>query len=143
MKKALTLLTLCLASLTILSSEPTFDATPVAQYFLDVDFNVVSHDETAQYVKNIYHHNGDLYRVELHAIDGRLKMTGFSDDPNGEVRTGMHIFFYDNGAVECEGEYRQGIKVGTWNRWDFYGNAKDSRFYSEDRWKKIHALRFG
>jgi TonB family protein len=49
---------------------------------------------------------------------------------------GQFKYFYFNGRSESEGEFKMGIKVGSWKRWNFDGTERPDRFYSDEKFDK-------
>lgn len=61
--------------------------------------------------------------------DGRLVMTGTFADDSLTVAHGEFTFYHPNGQVESTGRFEQGVKAGTWHRYDPQGNALPDRIY--------------
>ena len=45
------------------------------------------------------------------------------------INSGEAIYWHENGQVEISGEYSNGQKIGTWNKWDSDGLLTEQKLY--------------
>jgi len=86
--------------------------TPV--YFLSADYAEEGH-----------------YIIKLYYADDKPLMVGTALDSLGQLLDGKSTWFYKNGNIQAEGEYKSGQKQGTWKRFNDDGSPKTDRHYSE------------
>ena len=84
----------------------------------------------------VYFLSGDLaedghYRINLYYPDDKPLMVGTALDSLGQLLDGKSTWFYKNGNIQAEGEYKSGQKQGTWKRYNDDGTRKTDRHYSE------------
>lgn len=98
--------------------------------FLDKNFEVTSADQA------VFERTSDLlddghYHVKISFLDGNTRMIGRYSDQTLETEEGWFVYYFATGNRESQGHYHNGERVGTWNRWDWQGNALSDRFYSD------------
>lgn len=71
------------------------------------------------------------YHVKISFLDGQTRMLGRYSDKQLDTEEGWFVFYFATGGRESQGHYHEGQRVGTWNRWDWQGNALSDRFYSD------------
>ena len=70
------------------------------------------------------------YLVKVKAANGSLRMVGTYSDEQLTVANGIFSYYHDNGRLESEGRIVNGVKTGTWTRYDRSGNAKSEKIYN-------------
>lgn len=100
--------------------------------FLDQHMNLVAEADEAVYTRTTVLQPDGLWHVEIKFANNVIKMRGSYSDLSLQTEEGLFQFFYANGIQESEGYFKQGIKVGVWKRWDWDGNSKTDRIYSDD-----------
>lgn len=71
----------------------------------------------------------DGYLVKVKAADGTLRMQGTYLDEALMVAHGQFSYFHDNGRLESRGLMVNGIKTGSWVRFDREGSVLNERIY--------------
>lgn len=72
------------------------------------------------------------YHVKVSFLDGQTRMIGRYTDQHLDTEEGWFVYYFASGNRESQGHYHKGQRVGTWNRWDWQGNALSDRFYSDN-----------
>jgi hypothetical protein len=75
------------------------------------------------------------YTVRVIRPEGGLMMEGASKDAQGLVPHGKFRYYDGFGTLRAEGEYAEGIKTGTWCRFDEHGNALPAKEYDGLDWE--------
>jgi hypothetical protein len=87
--------------------------------------------ETPVYYLSYYQSENGYYIVNLFYTDDQPLMVGTSIDSLGQLLDGTSTWYYKNGNIQAEGEYKSGQKQGTWKRYTEDGSPKSDRHYSE------------
>ncbi len=74
----------------------------------------------------------DLYIVKDYFIDGTLQMKGHSNDKEGELFEGKVVWYYENGNIETERTYSNGIIEGEVNSYFMDGTLLSSGIYKNN-----------
>jgi len=104
--------------------------------YLDPQFNLVSDSLSSKFVRTIKTVNDSVFEVQVIFRTGEFMMFGTYSDKNLTVENGEFKYFYANGTLESEGKFRNGLKVGTWKRWNYDGRPKPDRFYPDENFKR-------
>ncbi|MCC6599362.1 MAG: TonB family protein [Crocinitomicaceae bacterium] len=104
--------------------------------FLNPQLNTVKDSLSCKYIRTVWPQEDSSYKVEVKYKTGEVMMAGVYSNPELTVENGNFQFFYANGFVESEGRFRNGIKVGTWKRWNYDGRQKPERFYPDENFKR-------
>lgn len=99
------------------------------EIYLDVYLKVTKHKNLASYYCTLEETTGEGYHYKAYFLSGELKMDGWYADDEMTVENGLFTYFYKSGQIESVGEYRNGMKVGIWKRFDLYGNEKPEKIY--------------
>jgi TonB family protein len=100
--------------------------------FLDPLYQVVKDSTAAKFIRNVERQSDSLYYVSVTDKSGQVMMLGSFIDAGLEMEQGHFKYFYANGTHESEGNYKRGVKSGTWHRWNFNGVPKPDRFYPDE-----------
>lgn len=87
--------------------------------------------ETPIYYLNYQNTDKGYFIVKLYYSDNQLLMQGNSLDSLAQQLDGLSVWYYKNGNIQAEGEYKNGQKQGTWKRYNEDGSPKPDRHYSE------------
>lgn len=98
---------------------------------LDAHLIVTTNKAAAKYTRTVSAVNERLFEVNIFFQTGELMMKGTYLDAGLTVADGGFVFFFANGLKESSGEYAQGQRVGSWQRWNFDGAQKPDRYYEE------------
>lgn len=76
-----------------------------------------------------------IYRIrQFYASNDQLEMEGtFIGDGSRRKKVGKFVFFYENGQVKQEGEYKNGRKSGLWKEYYDNGQLSDEEFHLEEK----------
>lgn len=76
-----------------------------------------------------------VYRIrQFYASNDQLEMEGtFIGDGSRRTKVGKFAFFYENGQVKQEGEYKNGRKSGLWKEYYDNGQLSDEEFHLEEK----------
>lgn len=74
------------------------------------------------------------YDARITSPDGRILMRGTYADASGQVPHGSFIYYDDAGTVRAKGAYVNGIKTGTWERFDDRGAMLPPKEYTGLDW---------
>jgi TonB family protein len=107
--------------------------------YLDGKRQVVATASAATHQRDLFHDTDKgTYYVQVVSLKQNMD-TLFWGNYNDRLLTtehGLFKYFYFNGRPESEGEFKMGIKVGTWKRWNFDGTERPDRFYSDEKFVK-------
>ncbi|MDZ4823138.1 MAG: hypothetical protein SH856_06740 [Flavobacteriales bacterium] len=111
--------------LVLVLSACTFKAQSVEIAYLDKDYIVLEGTEGACYKCTIQADPANLYHLEIYDFwGGHLVMSGSYSDAMLENEEGLFQYFFTNGIKKAEGQYSNGMKIGDWKRWDWWGVPK-------------------
>lgn len=105
------------------------DATDGNEVYLDAYLRVTKKKKLASYYCTIEERASEGYHVKAYFLTGELKMDGWYADEEMRVEQGLFTYFYQSGQIESAGEYKEGVKVGIWKRFDSKGNEKPEKVY--------------
>jgi protein TonB len=125
----------CLVTLSMLTQ---YAAGQVHRDSLDFQHRKTSDINVARFVREITTINDSSYQVTVNYLTGESFMTGLYLDKDLDVAHGNFVYFYANGYKESEGRFKNGYKVGTWQRWNFEGKPKPDRFYPDEDFVKTN-----
>jgi hypothetical protein len=77
----------------------------------------------------------DGYSVHIVGVDGLTRVHGITSDALGLVPHGLFRYYDSTGALRSEGAYVNGVKTGTWHRYDDLGLALTDREYDGLDWE--------
>ena len=69
------------------------------------------------------------FTVRVVDANGTVRMTGIYADAHLTLANSLFTYFYDNGALESIGTFRNGTKSGTWERYSINGRRLADREY--------------
>lgn len=98
---------------------------------LDHRLTPVTKGEKAIYFLSYTASENGNYLIHLYYSDEHILMKGSSLDSLAQQLDGLSVWYYKNGNVQAEGEYKNGQKQGTWKRYNEDGSPKSDRHYSE------------
>jgi len=98
---------------------------------LDSQFNVTTNKSLVKYIRTINEINKNYFAVQINYQTGELMMTGGYLDTLLTIPQGKFTYFFANGVKESQGYYYNGQRVDVWERWNFDGTQKPSRYYTE------------
>lgn len=114
----------------VLLSGAVFGQQSDGVVFLDATFQEVSKKKHAVYTQHMRHLRDSLYEGTIYNQEQKLKMRGdYVLMAEGYVAHGLFEYYFENGRVESEGEYRNGLKIGSWKRFMADGTPKAERYY--------------
>lgn len=99
---------------------------------LSASLDTTSFPSQAQYYRQRSLLDNGKYKAELFFLSGKTKMIGEYLDQGLEIEDGFFQFFYWNGALESEGSFKSGRKVGIWKRFESDGTPKPDRIYPQE-----------
>lgn len=99
------------------------------EIYLDEYLQVTKKKKLASYYCTFEESSNEGYHVKAYFLTGELKMDGWYTDEEMTIEQGLFTYFYQSGQIESVGEYREGMKVGVWKRFDTYGKQKPERVY--------------
>lgn len=99
------------------------------EIYLDVYLKVTHNKKLASYYCTLEEATHEGYHYKAYFMTGELKMDGWYADDEMTIENGLFTYFYKSGQIESVGEYRDGMKVGIWKRFDRYGNEKPEKIY--------------
>ena len=99
------------------------------ELYLDEYLKVTNKKKLATYYCTLEESSNEGYHIKAYFLSGELKMDGWYADEEMTVEKGLFTYFYKSGQIESVGEYREGMKVGVWKRFDAYGKEKPERVY--------------
>lgn len=70
-------------------------------------------------------YNGSIYDY----MDKKIACGKYMKIGKSFQQDGHFVYYHPNGQLESEGEFVQGVKVGSWKRYDNQGNRKHDRYY--------------
>jgi hypothetical protein len=76
----------------------------------------------------------DAYTVRVVGPHGNVVMRGSYADAYATVPNGEFVFYDDAGTLRAQGRYVNGIKSGTWQRYDDRGQALPPKEYDGLGW---------
>jgi len=71
-----------------------------------------------------------LYTLTVHYLSGAPRMKGGFVDKGFTIEEGLFEYYYINGKVESSGYFKEGRKVGPWERYNWDGSRKLDRIYA-------------
>lgn len=77
----------------------------------------------------------DGYSVRVIGVDGHIRVQGIASDAFGLVPHGLYRYYDSTGALRSEGAYFNGVKTGTWHRYDDLGLAMTDKEYDGLDWE--------
>lgn len=98
--------------------------------YLNSEFQIIESEDMAAYTRTRTKNSEGGFDVAVNFSGGQVFMTGKYQDEALEIRHGHFVFYSQNGNKQTEGDYHQGMKVGTWKRWDEEGAPLPSRTYA-------------
>ena len=98
--------------------------------YLNSEFQIIESEDMAAYTRTRTKNAEGGFDVTVNFSGGQVFMTGKYQDEALEIRNGHFVFYSQNGNKQTEGDYHQGMKVGTWKRWDEEGAPLPSRTYA-------------
>jgi hypothetical protein len=102
------------------------------------DLNTAADPKSAKiYDRTVTMAPNGMYDVEVRDDNGGIRMTGTYADADLKVAEGEFTFYYSNGNIESKGMYANGMKTGTWLRYDMDGSAKAERNYTGKSWEDM------
>lgn len=99
------------------------------EIYLDEYLQVTTKKKLASYYCTLEESSSEGHHFKAYFLSGELKMDGWYADEEMTVEQGLFTYFYQSGQIESVGEYREGMKVGVWKRFDLYGKEKPERVY--------------
>lgn len=94
----------------------------------------------AEFVRELTEFSPGKFTARVTDTEGRLKFEGVYILEEGKLyEQGEFIFYYPNGKVESRGMYEYGVKTGTWERYDNFGNRKADKYYNPESAALIRA----
>lgn len=110
-------------------------ATPVnpeggKDIYLNATMEVIHKKRNAAYYCELVEKTDKGFHYKAYFMSGELKMDGWYADREMQVAQGKFTYYYRSGKVESEGECKEGMKVGVWNRYDRNGEAKPEKVYA-------------
>lgn len=99
------------------------------EIYLDAYLRVTKKKSLASYYCTLEEKSSEGYHVKAYFLSGELKMDGWYADQEMQVEQGLFTYFYQSGQIESVGEYKEGVKVGVWKRFDSYGTEKPEKVY--------------
>jgi len=94
------------------------------------DVMEVSGTRDASYYQTIQAAGAMGFMLKTYFLTGELKMIGHTKESGCFLPDGEFVFYYQNGAVESRGQYRNGVKAGIWERYASDGTSKAERVYT-------------
>jgi len=98
--------------------------------YLNSEFVVIEEESVSSYTRTSSLKDG-FYDVTITFLGGQMFMTGKYMDEKLEIPHGHFVYYNQNGNKEAEGDYHQGMKVGTWKRWNAEGAPLSDREYQK------------
>ena len=99
------------------------------EIYLDAYLRVTKKKSLASYYCTLEEKSSEGFHVKAYFLSGELKMDGWYADEDIQIEQGLFTYFYQSGQIESVGEYKEGVKVGVWKRFDSYGNEKPEKVY--------------
>lgn len=97
--------------------------------------------ENARYHRRLVRVNDTLFFAEVFDLQKRLRFTGNYIFTEGKLKEqGEFVFYFPNGEVESRGMYKDGFKVGTWERFAENGAQRPDKYYQPTRSKELNAI---
>jgi len=97
--------------------------------FLDCNFDPVIEESGAMYYRISFKGTDSLFICHVYYLNETLQMRGEYLDKELTILNGTCSFYYKNGQKECEGAYSLNKRVGTWKRYDLFGEPKADKYY--------------
>lgn len=98
--------------------------------YLNSYLEVTAKKKDASYYCELVEHNEMGYHYRAWFMTGELKMDGWYADAGMKIPQGEFIYYYQNGNPESKGTYREGSKVGIWQRFAADGTEKPEKVYA-------------
>jgi hypothetical protein len=99
--------------------------------WLDNRLNFTDNKKDANYYLISQKSDSTGYAINIYRLNKTLLMAGNATDPRGVKLNGLVKWYHENGAIESEGRYNNGSKIGTWKRYSKDGSARPNRVYSD------------
>ena len=100
------------------------------EIYLDNFMEITHKKKEAAYYCELVEKTDKGYHYKAYFLTGELKMEGWYTDEDMEVAEGPFVFYYQSGKMESKGQYKEGSKVGVWQRYNEYGIAKPEKVYA-------------
>jgi TonB family protein len=71
-----------------------------------------------------------LFTLTVHYLSGAPRMKGGFVDKEFTIEDGYFEYYYINGKAESSGFFKEGRKVGPWERYNWDGSRKPDRIYA-------------
>lgn len=129
MKKQIFLLYIfCVSIFSIAKSQ----STKRYVYYMDNNFSIVQKSKAVILGEGSYE-NG-AFKLTCYSINrDKLLLTAYCTDSSLSQFNGMYTSFHLNGSKEEEGNYKNGNREGTWQKWDSLQRKVDSTIYVQDQ----------
>jgi antitoxin component YwqK of YwqJK toxin-antitoxin module len=115
-------------SLLVLRASAQGDTT---RYYFNEDFQVIK--KPGRYAGKSFR-QGDLWELEIcHAQTGSVVLRSFYIDVELILLDSTYATYFDNGAPQLMGQYRNGKETGLWLQYDSAGRLLDSSVYEKGR----------
>jgi hypothetical protein len=98
---------------------------------LNHSLHPLKNSEEAIYNLQYQWNDSGYFDVKIFYSDQHLLMTGRSLDSLGQQLNGYSKWYYKNGNLQAEGNYKSAQKQGTWKRYNEDGSKKSDRHYSD------------
>lgn len=99
------------------------------EIYLDAYLRVTKKKSLASYYCTLEEKSSEGFHVKAYFLSGELKMDGWYADDEIQIEQGLFTYFYQSGQIESVGEYKEGVKVGVWKRFDSFGIEKPEKVY--------------
>lgn len=91
----------------------------------------------AVYDRKVMLSNDGIYEVVVTDAEGNVRMEGSYINEELTQPNGEFTYYYPNGNVESKGMYANGVKTGTWYRYNEDGSPKAERNYTGMTWEDM------